>query len=177
MKETAEQYKARIAGYVAGKDHFRVFQATPKKLAKLVKKATGKKLTQRPAADRWSVGEVLAHLAESELVIGYRLRLMLGTNGTPIQAVDQDAWQANARYLNKDARKAFQLFEILRANNVALLKSLSKEQWDCYGIHQERGQETVARTVEMYAGHDVNHMLQIERIVALTPTDRRKGKE
>ncbi|MBI3004760.1 MAG: DinB family protein [Ignavibacteriales bacterium] len=166
MKETAEQYKARITGYVAGVNHFKVFQATPKKLAKLVKKATARKLNERPASDKWSVSEIVTHLAESELVIGYRLRLMLGSNGTPIQVVDQDAWQANARYLIKDTKEAFQLFEVLRANNVSLLKSLSREQWDYYGMHQERGKETIARVVEMYAGHDVNHMLQIEHILA-----------
>jgi len=165
MKETTEQYKARITGYVAGKDHFKVFQATPKKLAVLLKKSAGKKLTQRPQADKWSIAEIVAHLAESEIVIGYRLRMMLAANGILIQVVDQDAWQSNARYLQTNMGKALQLFKVIRACNVAMLKSLPKKQWNCYGVHQERGKETVSRVVEMYAGHDVNHLLQIERIL------------
>ena len=165
MKETTEQYMKRIAGYVAGKDHVNVLQATSGKLAGLVKKATAKKLTQRPAPDKWSIAEILAHLAESEIVFAYRLRLVLGANGKEIQAIDQNAWQANASYLNQDANGALKLFDIVRANNVALLKSLSKAQWENYGMHQERGKETVTRIVEMFAGHDVNHMLQIEGIL------------
>ncbi len=165
MLESAEQYTARITGYVKGKDHFNVLSATTKKVGRMLKRATKSSLRKRPGSDRWSVAEILAHLAESELVFGYRLRLVLGANGTPIQAFDQNAWQANARYLHNDPKKAFQLFEILRANNVALLKSIPKEQWDFYGMHQERGKETVSRMVEMFAGHDVNHVKQIESIL------------
>ncbi|MGH2567781.1 MAG: DinB family protein [Bacteroidota bacterium] len=166
MQETTEQYTARITAYVQGKNHLKVLQATPKKIAGLIKKAPKTKLTKHPEADKWSVAEILAHLAESEIVFGYRLRLVLGANGTPIQAFDQNAWQANAHYLNRDAKNAFQLFEHLRANNIALLKSISKDQWDNYGMHEERGKETVSRMVEMYAGHDVNHVKQIQGILS-----------
>lgn len=165
MPETTEQYMARITGYVKGKDHFKILRTTPKKVGSLIKKATKRQLTKHPAAEKWSVAEILTHLAESELVFGYRLRLVLGANGATIQAFDQNAWQANARNLSRNPHKAFQLFEILRANNVAFLQSISKKQWDYYGIHQERGKETVSRMVEMFAGHDVNHFQQIEKIV------------
>ena len=165
MAETTEQYIARITGYVAGKDHFKVYQATPKKLRALAKKATGKKMTKRPAPDKWSIAEIITHLAESELVIAFRLRMILATNGILIQVADQTAWQANAGHLIKDPKKALELFETFRAYNVALLKSISKERWEAYGMHEERGKESVRRVVEMYAGHDVNHMLQIEGIL------------
>ncbi|HEY4612610.1 MAG TPA: DinB family protein [Bacteroidota bacterium] len=165
MVETTQQYIARITGYVVGKDHLKVLQVTSKKLAGLVKKATKKKLTQRPAPDKWSIAEILAHLAESEIVFAFRLRLVLGASGAQIQAFDQNVWQDNAGYLNKDAQEALRLFESIRASNIALLKSLSKAQWENYGMHQERGKETVSRIVEMFAGHDINHTLQVEGIV------------
>ena len=165
MEETTEQYMQRITGYVAGKDHMSVLKATSGTLAELAKKATGEKLTQRPAPDKWSIAEILAHLAESEIVLAYRLRLVLSASGTTIQAFDQNVWHDNAGYLNQDAVAAMKLFEATRASNIALLKSITKEQWNNYGMHQERGKETVTRIVEMFAGHDVNHTMQIEGIL------------
>jgi hypothetical protein len=165
MTENTEQYMARITGYVAGKDHMDVLGSTANKLAALVNGITTDTLTRRPVPDKWSIAEILAHLAESEMVFAYRLRLVLGNSGTEIQAFDQNVWHDNAGYLNADVPNALKLFETLRASNTALLKSLKKEQWNHYGMHQERGKETVTRIVEMFAGHDVNHTMQIEGIL------------
>lgn len=155
----------RITGYVRGKDHLKVLQSTLKRVKGLLKNATAARMKTRPVPGKWSVAEILAHLAESELVLGYRLRLVLGSNGTTIQAFDQNAWQKNASYLKNNPRRALELFETLRKNNVALLNSLSRAQWRRYGIHEERGKETVGRIVEMFAGHDVNHLRQMESIL------------
>lgn len=165
MQETNEQYVARISGYVEGQNHFKVFQSTAGKLQRLLKRVPASRLKKQPAPDKWSVAEILGHLAESEIVFGYRMRMILGSNGTPIQAFDQDKWHANAGYLARNAKMAFELFRIVRESNVALLKSLKKEQWSFYGMHQERGRETIARMVGLYAGHDVNHVKQIEGIL------------
>jgi hypothetical protein len=70
MKETVQQYIQRIQGKIAGKDPLRVQSATAKKLAGLVKRATPSKLRKRPAPDKWSVAEILAHLADAEIVTG-----------------------------------------------------------------------------------------------------------
>lgn len=165
MEETTEQYVARISGYVEGKNHLRVLQATVKKLKSMIQRAPRRGLVRSHKPGKWSAGEILAHLAESELVFGYRLRLVLGSNGAEVQAFDQNQWQANAGYLKKDVKRSFELFRVLRENNVALLKSLPKERWDAFGMHQERGRENIARMVELYAGHDVNHLRQMENIV------------
>jgi hypothetical protein len=168
MHETTRQYVDRITGYVRGEDHVQVLQDTVRIIKRLLRNATPKTMNKPPAVHQWSIAQILAHLAESELVLGYRLRMVLGSNGAAIQAFDQNAWQRNAGYLENDPKNAFRLFAILRANNLALLKSLSKQQWDFYGMHQERGRETVRRMVELYAGHDVNHVRQIEGILKAT---------
>lgn len=165
MHETTEQYAARISGYVQGKDHFKILQSTVRKLKLLVGRTPRSRLLKPSAPGKWSAAEILAHLAESELVFGYRLRLVLGANGTLVQAFDQNQWQANAGYLKKDPKQTFEFFQTLRENNIALLESLSKEHWNYYGVHQERGRESIARMVELYAGHDVNHFQQIESLV------------
>ena len=94
------------------------------------------------------------------------MRQILGAPGTPIQPFDQDAWAAALHYEKQDPRKSIEVFRVLREANLALLKSLKPEQWKHYGMHAERGQESIEHIVRMFAGHDINHMKQIERIVA-----------
>jgi len=143
-----------------------VQSATAKKLERLIKGATTSKLRKRPAPDKWSVSEILAHLADAEVAIGYRLRLILGSPGTPVAAFDQDAWVVSLHYEKRDPRKSVEQFRVAREANLALLKSLAPEQWKHYGMHAERGQESIEHMVRMIAGHDLNHLQQIEKIVA-----------
>lgn len=165
MAETPQQYTKRILGNVEDHDPLKVQATTPKKLQKLVKGATSAKLRKRPGPEKWSVAEILAHLADAELVVGWRMRAVLGAPGTPIQAFDQDAWVAALHYDKRDARDSLAQFVALREANLTLLKSLKPEQWKHYGLHAERGQESVERMVQMIAGHDLNHVRQIEEIV------------
>jgi hypothetical protein len=113
------------------------------------------------------VAEILAHLADAEIVIGWRLRSILGAPGTPIQAYDQNAWLIAGHYEKRDPHRSIALHGAVREANLALLKSLSSDQRKHYGQHAERGQESVEHIVRMVAGHDINHLRQIERI--LTP--------
>jgi len=163
MKETAQQYIQRITAHVDGKQPLAVLAATAKKLERLIKGVPAGKLRKRPAADKWSIGEIVAHLADAEIVIGFRLRMVLGAPGTPITAYDQDSWVTSGHYEKRDPRKSLELFRVVREANLALLKSLTAEQWKHYGMHSERGQETVEHIVRMTAGHDLNHLQQIER--------------
>jgi len=164
MKETVKQYISRIRGYVGGKDPLRVQAATPGRIRKLVRGLPARKLKRRPAPGKWSIAEILAHLADAELVGGNRIRTILGAPGAKIQAFDQDDWARAMRYREQDARQSLETFCVLRERNLALLRSLTPRQWKQYGMHQERGKETVARVVEMFAGHDLNHLKQIERL-------------
>lgn len=168
MHETPQQYTRRILGYVKGKNALTVQAKTPQKIERLIAPLSPKQLGYRPAPGKWSIGEILAHLAETELVCGYRLRMILSKSGTPIQAFDQDVWAANSNYAKQDPEKSLGLFRALRAYNLALLKSLPREKWNHYGMHAERGKETVARVAQMFAGHDVNHLRQIEHLSKLS---------
>jgi len=164
MAETPQQYTKRILSHSEGKDAVKVQKATPARLAALTRKVKKAQLSKRPAPGKWSIAEILAHLADAELVVSFRMRLMLGANGTPIQAFDQDVWADTFRYNRRDARRSLETFRTLRENNLALLKSVPKGMWENYGIHQERGKESVAHIVRMMAGHDLNHIKQIEQI-------------
>ncbi len=165
MSETAQQYTQRILANAEGQDPLKVQSATPKKLARLIKGVPTAKLRKRPAPDKWSVAEILAHLADVEIVIGWRMRSILGAPGTPVQAYDQNAWVIAGHYEKRDLRESIELHRVVREANLALLKSLSPDQWKLYGQHAERGQESIEHIVRMVAGHDINHIRQIERIL------------
>jgi hypothetical protein len=165
MSETVQQYTQRIMANAQGQNPIKLQSATSRKLARLVKGVSTAKLRKRPAPDKWSVAEILAHLADVEIVIGWRMRSILGAPGTPVQAYDQNAWVTAGHYEKRDPRESIELHRALREANLALLKSLSPDQWKLYGQHSERGQESIEHIVRMVAGHDVNHIQQIERIL------------
>jgi len=162
MPETPQQYTQRMLNHSQGKNPLRLQQATHRKLAALVKRLSKKQLTRRPAPDRWSIAEILAHLADAELVIGYRLGLILASNGTTIQAFDQDAWAQTFSYGKRDPKTSLETFRLLRENNLKLLSSVPRSLWQNYGQHSERGKETVDHIVKLIAGHDLNHLAQAE---------------
>jgi len=165
MKETTQQYFKRIQGYVEGKDPLRVQKSTAKKLQKLIKQLSRKEMKRRPAPGKWSVAEILAHLADTEIVASWRMRLILGSDGTPILGFDQDVWAKTFAYRDRDPKGSLKVFRVLRENNLSLLKSVPRKLWENHGMHSERGKETIARIVQMFAGHDLNHLQQVEKIV------------
>jgi len=169
MNETPQQYTQRVLSYIDGQDPLKIQAATAKKLERLIKGVPAAKLRKRPAPEKWSVSEILAHLADTEIVGGFRMRFILGAPGTPITPFDQDVWVKSGHYEKRDPRKSLEQFRVLREGNLALLKSLAPEQWKHHGIHAERGPESIEHVVKMFAGHDINHLRQIERIVKGTP--------
>lgn len=164
MPETPQQYTQRILGNVEGKEPLRVQRETAKKLAALVRGLNKKQLMRKPAPGKWSIAEILAHLVDTEIVGSWRLRHVVGNNGAPIQAFDQNVWASTFSYATRDPKKSVEVFRVLRENNLEMLKGLPKELWENYGMHQERGKESVAHIVEMYAGHGLNHLGQVEKI-------------
>jgi hypothetical protein len=166
MQETPQQYMARILSNVQGKDPLTVLEATPQTLNHMLANRRDDLLHSRPAPDKWSVAEIVAHLADVEMVVGYRIRLVLGAPGGPIQAFDQDKWATVEKYNEVPVSLALESHRALRALNLRLFRSLSAEQWDYFGMHAERGQESVRKMITHLSGHDLNHLRQIEAIVA-----------
>jgi hypothetical protein len=156
--EAPQQYTQRILGYLEGKKPMEILAATPPQIARLVEGVSRKKLSQRPASHKWSVTEILAHLADTEISHSPHPRSQRHAH----PGFDQDAWAKFSDYAKHDPVLSLEAFRITRQRTMRLLKSLPRESWDFYGMHSERGQETVTRVVEMLAGHDVNHMKQIK---------------
>lgn len=175
MSETAQQYTQRIVANTEGQDPIKVQSATSAKLARLIENIPDAKLRQRPAPEKWSINEILAHLADVEIVIGWRMRSILGDPGTAVQAYDQNSWLTSGHYEKRLPRESIELQRVLREANLGLLRSLAPEQWKHFGQHSERGQESIEHIVRMVAGHDINHIRQIERILQPADADYRSA--
>ncbi|MFL6303175.1 MAG: DinB family protein [Candidatus Sulfotelmatobacter sp.] len=176
MPETAEQYIGRILGYVEGQDAVKVQRSTAARLKKSIQGLTPKQLKWRSEPAKWSISEIVAHLADAEIVASWRMRSVIGENGITIQPFDQDSWASVFEYRGRDARRSLEIFRILRENNLAMLKEIPRETWNNYGMHLERGKETIAHLTRMFAGHDTNHVLQIERIVKQLKSAKKKKR-
>jgi len=166
MQETPQEYLERILAHSQGRDPLKSGAAAPRKLERLLKGVAASTLRKRPAPGKWSIAEIVAHLADAELVRGYRMRVILGAPGMPIQAFNQEDWVVALHYEKRSVRQSLEEFRALREANLALLKTLRPEQWKLHGVHSERGEETIETMTRMFAGHDVNHIQQIERILA-----------
>lgn len=164
VEDITNPYVKRIISNVIGKDSLAVLAGTPKRLRKLVKGLKKRQVRYKPAPEKWSIAEIVTHLADCEIVLGFRLRMMLAQSGSPIQAMDQDKWAAGFWYASADVDDQVELFSVLRKQHVRMWKKLAAADWEKYGMHEERGKETVERVTHHFAGHDINHLEQIEAI-------------
>ena len=119
MQETPQHYTQRMLGYSQGKNPLRLQQATPRKLAALIKRLNKKQLTRRPAPGKWSIAEILAHLADAELAMGWRLRNMLANPGVTLTWWDQAVWAERLGYAQQDASLSAGVFRALPTRIVA----------------------------------------------------------
>jgi uncharacterized damage-inducible protein DinB len=158
-------YLTRLRDYVQGKDPLELQRQTPAVLAETVAKASDEQLTTRPSKDKWSVGEILAHLAEDEIATAWRYRQMVEHTGLQLAGFDQELWARIGDYASRAPHESLALFRLLRNANLQFLEHITPEQWESYGIHAERGRITVRDLVFHMAGHDANHVEQIRRIL------------
>ncbi len=159
-----DPYTKRILSNLLGKDAFKVYKKTPVSIKKSLRGLKDRDLSTPPARGKWTVAQIMAHLCDAEIVTSWRYRLAISESGCPIHAFDQDKWADNLSYDSADCRKKLDLFVLLRRENIELLESLTPKQWKRYGMHDERGKETIERMMQMIAGHDINHVRQIEEM-------------
>jgi hypothetical protein len=150
------------ASFVGTREPRDVVETTPLELHRLAGRIGVARLTTPRAPGKWSARDILAHLADCEIAFGFRLRQVLAQDNHIMQPFDQDKWAEP--YATMDANAALELFEALRNWNVALLKTLTPAQFQKKTTHPERGEMTFATIVETMAGHDINHLKQLEEI-------------
>ncbi len=157
------------AKFLGDQDPIAVLQGTSASLTKLADRLPENQLALRRPEGKWSAREIVVHLADCELVFGFRVRQALSEHEPVIQPFDQARWAE--RYENFDIGTALQMFSAARQWNLLLFQQLTPEEWARQTNHPERGTMTVRTIAETMAGHDINHLGQLERM-ALPVTDQ-----
>lgn len=150
------------AMYLGDGDPLEVITSTPDRLSRLTSGLGPDVCDRRPATRKWSVREIIAHLADCEIVFAFRLRQTLTGDHPTLQPFDQGEWAE--RYALYDLPSACRLFAATRTWNVKLLRGVSAAERKLPVTHPERGTMTLWTIVETMAGHDINHLNQIERL-------------
>jgi hypothetical protein len=169
MQETAEAYIERMLSYIGTEDPWPVLAATAVRLRQLVDGRSLEALDWTDRPERWSTRQILAHLADAELVTAWRMRSILAVDGVPLQPFDQDTWADAFRYGESDAAESIALFDVNRRATLALLGRVDPARHRHAGMHAERGRESIDHLLRLYAGHDLNHVGQIERLLQQAP--------
>jgi DinB superfamily len=149
------------------KKHLDAAERSPKEIAAAVSGLSEQALRYKPSPEKWCVLEILGHLADVEIVYGYRLRQMLADAKPVIAALDQDAWARNLNYLNTPPSELVAFYGLGRHHNLRLLRSLKASDFSKSAFHPEMQREmTVADLVERMGRHGAAHLQQIETLKA-----------
>lgn len=157
-------YARRLLSYIAGKDPQKILASGPRELKRAVRGLSAAELGFRPAPGRWPIGWLAHHMCDAEVALGLRIRFIMGQSGSTIQAYDQDSWASSLHYRKRNVRDSVNLYTALRRSHLEILSLASRSELRRYGIHEERGKETVERLLHLMAGHDLNHLRQIRAI-------------
>ena len=171
MANSTIQPDAAAQAYIAGllqalgtQAPLEVLRHTPSRLRDAVQGLSEDQLHRREAPDRWSVAHGLQHLADSEIASGWRIRQILAHDRPTLTGYDQDLWAERLRYDQADPNLALEQFGVLRRPNLRLLVRASPDELKRVGVHVERGEESLEHLCRLYAGHDLLHLRQIERV-------------
>ncbi len=158
-----DPYVTRMLGLLGDRDPILVLEATPAQLEALTQTFDDGDWGRAYAPGKWDARHLVAHLADVELGVGFRVRQMVAGVET-LQPFDQDVWAAP--YGRLEPSLALETFRGLRAWNLARYASFTFEDWLGEVNHPERGPFSVGLSVRVSAGHDLNHLAQLERIAA-----------
>ena len=164
---SAEQYKNKLIAHTEGKDPLQMQREAPRLLAELIRRVPADVLQRPPAPGKWSIAAILAHLADDEIATAWRYRQMIENPGCALPGFDQDAWARMSDYATAKPEESLELFRRLRDANLRMLDRLTPEQWESWGVHLERGRNSVTEFVRHMAGHDMNHLEQIRHILEI----------
>lgn len=138
--------------------------ATPQKIARLIQRMTPAQLKKRPGPGKWSISEIIHHLADCEIVFGFRSRLILAEEKPRLIPFDQNAWAANLGYSKGNPRAALETFSVVRRQNVATMRRLKPADWERIGDHAEYGPLSFRHLMVHLTAHDESHVGQIARL-------------
>jgi uncharacterized damage-inducible protein DinB len=170
--QNARAYVTAILDLLGDRDPFEVLRTTGRGMRAAIQDVTSTEFDIPEADGKWSLRQILEHMADSELVWSWRLRLVLAEDRPTLPGYDQDRWAARLRYDRAPIAEALDLFDAARRANLRLLDQASADDFARVGVHAERGEESVAHMLQLYAGHDLLHLRQLARVRLAVAADR-----
>jgi len=149
------------------------FRRGPELLAVVLTGVFGEEEDFAPAPGKWTVRQIVAHLADAEMVGAHRLRQVIAEDNPTLIAYNQDAWTANLDYTRRKPKQSLETFRRIRAENYELLKGLPESAFERAGNHSENGRMTLGQLLEGYAGHAESHARQLQEIREVYKQHRR----
>jgi hypothetical protein len=150
------------AKYLGDRDPLETIRETAGVIRRLLERTLAEQVAMCPPGKKWNAREIVCHLADCELVFSFRMKQTLAEESPVLQPFDQEKWAL--RYENLDLSSALALFEAARRWNVLLVEATTEEERRRTVTHPERGTMTFWTIVGTMAGHDTNHLLQLERL-------------
>ena len=163
---TAATYVRALLDVLGSRDPVEVLDQLLPWVADRIRGLDDSALRRPEAPGKWSVIEVIQHLADSDLVFSYRLKMMLTEDRPPIQGYDQDGWAGVLQYREVPLQLALDQLRGVRAANLHILRRLSTSQLERVGLHSERGPESAGFLLKLMGAHDLVHRRQIDRILS-----------
>jgi DinB superfamily len=155
-------YRERLLGLLGDRNPLEAMEANSKRVETVARGLGDAGLSRSYGPGKWTGKQILAHLADAEMGIGFRVRQILSEDNHTIQPWDEASWAR--RYTNVDVESALGSYRALRRWNLALFRGLSAEDLEREAVHPERGPEKLGTVVRLLAGHDLNHLAQLERL-------------
>jgi len=138
------------------------YRRGPELLAVVLTGVFGEEEDFSRAPGKWSIRQIVAHVADAELVGAHRFRQIIAEDNPTLVAYDQDAWVRNLDYVRRKPKQSLETFRRIRAENYELLKDLPETAFDRAGTHTENGRMTLRQLLEGYAGHAESHARQLQ---------------
>ena len=160
----AGAYVAALLQTLGSRDPFEVLAQTPAALREAVAGLTPEQEATPELPGKWSVRQVVQHLADSDLVGAFRFRMVLAHDSPELPGYDQDLWAERLGYRDVPVATALEQFSFLRDLNLRVLRRAAPEDMGRVMRHAERGDEPLAHMIKLYAAHDLVHLRQIARI-------------
>jgi uncharacterized damage-inducible protein DinB len=162
--ENAAAYVRAVLELLGDREPVAVLREMPLALPRAIEGLSPQQLRMPEGPGKWSIGHILQHLADSEIVWAWRMRLILAQERPQLTGYDQDLWADRLHYDEAEPTDALELFAVLRRANPRLVERASPIDLERVGVHVERGEESLEHLRRLYAGHDLLHLRQIERV-------------
>jgi hypothetical protein len=166
-REAGAAYTSALLAVLGDTDPMGVLRSQTESVMKRIAGLTDRQLDTPEAPGKWSIRQVVEHLADTEMVYGFRSRMIVSHDRPPLQGYDQDLWARTLHSERGHIGETLEELALMRRRNIRFVANLTDAELDRVGLHAERGEESVRRVVALVAAHDLVHLRQIDRIRAV----------